>query len=159
MVGAREGRGRDDLTDEIARKKEREGGRPPTQNNVPQRQRHPCAVGQPSTRKVSSQTVFFIVCFLFLRLASCFPVARCCSLDGLAEREAISSLPRMELNEPPCLLAIPPPPSRASAACLAQRCVSLSFSTPLGAVRPCTPGSLAPYLCSYSVESGNGRKQ
>lgn len=47
-----EGRGRDGLTDEIT-KKEREGGRPPTQNNVPQRQRHPGAVGQPSTRKVS----------------------------------------------------------------------------------------------------------
>lgn len=54
-VGVREGRGRDDLTDEIA-KKEREGGRPPTQNNVPQRQRHPGAVGQPGTRKVSTET-------------------------------------------------------------------------------------------------------
>lgn len=61
MVGVREGRGRDDLTDEIA-KKEREGGRPPTQNNVPQRQRHPGAVGQPSTRKVSVETLI-ILCF------------------------------------------------------------------------------------------------
>lgn len=59
----REGRGRDDLTDEIA-KKEREGGRPPTQNNVSQRQRHPGAVGQSSTRKVSSET--FIIVYFYL---------------------------------------------------------------------------------------------
>lgn len=100
VVGVREGRGRDDLTDEIA-KKEREGGRPPTQNNVPQRQRHSGAVGRPSTRKVSSETII-IMCFLPRKF---FPLALCCSLDRLARGDFL--LPRMELNEPPCLFAIP----------------------------------------------------
>lgn len=73
-VGVREGRGRDDLTDEIA-KKEREGGRPPTQNNVPQRQRHPGAVGRPSTRKVRSET-FIFVCFSLVSFSLLLSVVR-----------------------------------------------------------------------------------
>lgn len=117
----REGRGRDDLTDEIE-KKEREGGRPPTQNNVPQRQRHPGAVGRTSTRKVSSET-FLIVYFLPGKL---FPLAVCCSLDRLAGGDFL--LPRIELNEPPCLLAIP-----------ALSCVSATFT-------------LLPYL--YTAKTG-----
>lgn len=81
----REGRGRDDLTDEITEKKKKgsEGGRPPTRDNVPQRQRHPGAVGRPSAREVSRETfniLYFLPC-----LVSCSLLALCCSLDGFTE--------------------------------------------------------------------------
>lgn len=44
------------------------------------------------------------MCFLPRKF---FPLALCCSLDRLARGDFL--LPRMELNEPPCLLAIPSP--------------------------------------------------
>lgn len=100
-VGVREGRGRDDLTDEIAKKRKRRRASS-KQNNVSQRQRDPGAVGQPSTRKVSREA-FIIVYFLPRKL---LPLALCCLLDRLARGDFL--LPRMQLNEPPCLLAIPP---------------------------------------------------
>lgn len=57
----REGRGRDDLTDEIATKKKRkrkerreQAGVLPHENHVPQRKRHPGAVGRPGAREVGS---------------------------------------------------------------------------------------------------------
>lgn len=77
MVGVLKALGRDDLTDEITRKKRKKAKAavvPPT-DHVPQRQRHPGAVGQPGPRKVSSNG----------SSSEFLPgLAVCCSLDWLA---------------------------------------------------------------------------
>lgn len=77
----REGRGRDDLTDEIAKKRKRRRASS-KQNNVSQRQRDPGAVGQPSTRKVSREA-FIIVYFLPRKL---LPLALCCFAGQASKR-------------------------------------------------------------------------